>query len=317
MKFIILILFLYQHAYADSQSSCTDVDIRTKNPLLKEFLSTPQNQDSIGWCYAFTAADLLSVHIGRPVSALHMSAIFNNTLANMNNRINMNFNFKNIYEGGLTYMALNSAMNGTFICSEKAMPFDMQHEKDTYKLIKTIESLREIIKEPKTRDQVECESRKDILKIKSNPLFRDATFFDIQTLLASNELNISLKNFIDKSCKEKLQIPKFKLTMIPKPTEKTKNQYFKKINKALNLGKPVAISFDLKVVTTETGTHSNSIIGRRWKNNKCEYNIRNSWGKSCSSYRKGIECNLSEGSFWVNEDKMYEMLTNDSYYISK
>jgi len=312
---IFLSLFLnIQIAYADYKS-CTEVDIRTKNPNLKDFLSTPRNQDSIGWCYAFSAADLLSVHLGRPVSALHMSAIFNNAIAQVDSkdkayRINVSFN--DIYEAGRTHMALNSAMKEAFICSEKAMPFDMQHEKDIYKLIKTIESLKEKMKQPQLKDQVDCENCKDILKITSDPIFKNANFSEIQTLLASNELNISLKNFIDKSCKERIKVAKFKLVMIPKPTEKTKVEYFKKVNDALDFGKPISISYYLNFVTKEKGSHSNSIIGRRWKNNKCEYNIKNSWGKSCASYLKGIDCNLREGSFWVNEDKMYEMLNNDS-----
>ena len=95
--FIVSIFFIYG-AYANPiaslhkqkipQSDCTNKDVvkeiiqdpyrseESKEELRKLF-SSPRNQKDKDWCYAFTAADLLSAEIGTPVSAMHMAALYN------------------------------------------------------------------------------------------------------------------------------------------------------------------------------------------------------------------------------------------------
>lgn len=58
----------------------------------------------------------------------------------------------------------------------------------------------------------------------------------------------------------------------------------------------------------KSGYHARVIIGRRWKNNQSEFNIRNSWGQDCSEYLPGIECNKEEGTFWFSDEKLAKSL---------
>jgi hypothetical protein len=75
----------------------------------------------------------------------------------------------------------------------------------------------------------------------------------------------------------------------------------------LNNGKPVGISYNVKYVAPFSGFHASTVIARRWNNGRCEYKVRNSWGRSCSSYLKEIECNRWEGSYWVKDETFYKM----------
>ena len=52
-----------------SEHDCSRIDIRDKRPELKEFFSTPRDQASVGWCFAFATADLFSAELGVPVVA--------------------------------------------------------------------------------------------------------------------------------------------------------------------------------------------------------------------------------------------------------
>lgn len=51
--------------------------------------------------------------------------------------------------------------------------------------------------------------------------------------------------------------------------------------------------------------HASSVIGRRWndKTKTCEYLVRNSWGRDCSIYREGIECD--GGNFWASGKELF------------
>ncbi len=51
-----------------SSSECSPKDFRSKLPPVRE-------QDSIGWCYAFVAADLISFEIGESVSPIYLANI--------------------------------------------------------------------------------------------------------------------------------------------------------------------------------------------------------------------------------------------------
>lgn len=51
--------------------------------------------------------------------------------------------------------------------------------------------------------------------------------------------------------------------------------------------------------------HASLIIGRRRDpkdRNRCQFLIRNSWGRSCSSYHPDWDCEASRGSVWVDAD---------------
>jgi hypothetical protein len=84
-----------------------------------------------------------------------------------------------------------------------------------------------------------------------------------------------------------------------------------KINQLLNQGKPIAVSYDVSQVSNLKGGHVS--LAREWRNNRCEYKIRNSWGKTCHSCSSGVECIQEEGSFWLSDEKFFQIMTTYTY----
>jgi len=87
--FFTLILLGSFSAYADeaqngptprSAAQCAPMDIRPMHPHLSEMWNNPRDQDGVGWCYAYAAADLLSVEAGMNVSAAELSYRYNRNI---------------------------------------------------------------------------------------------------------------------------------------------------------------------------------------------------------------------------------------------
>jgi hypothetical protein len=91
------------------------------------------------------------------------------------------------------------------------------------------------------------------------------------------------------------------------------------LDKGLEQAYPLGISYCDKVLydgraftpkdydTEDCGRHASLIIGRRPNpdpkfKDSCQYLIRNSWGKNCSSYHDDWTCEAEKGSVWVDAD---------------
>jgi hypothetical protein len=325
MGFLCLLLqILTVLAWGISQNDCTPLDIRDANPKIREnsklrqHYSVPRNQDSTGWCYAFVAADLLSAELGVPVSAFHTSAIFNQHILTSKDReaIEKNRpNFSMIFEGGWVHTAIKAIQKKNWLCSEEGLPFDKSGPRDTHNLIKKLENIKR--RSPNLEQKVICEQ---INSLSADFFLTEKELNDISEVLIKNDLNEALSLYADKACTEVLRnLPEFKVNSVKTPrkgTPKEIEEYWKKMNQILNMGKPIALAYTLDekiVLDSSEGPHASVIVGRRWKNNRCEIKIRNSWGKSCGSYRSGIECNKNEGSFWVDHETLF--YTSDYLYF--
>lgn len=55
-----------------------------------------------------------------------------------------------------------------------------------------------------------------------------------------------------------------------------------------------------------TDRHAMIVTGRDYRNGKCQYRVRNSWGSGCSStfYSDAMRSSCSGGEFWVDEDTL-------------
>lgn len=332
LKVIILFQFLvFNHAYSQGTNpDCADADVSDKNPKLREMFSTPRNQDSIGWCYGFSAADLISAELGESVSAFHSSAIYNkhidnNFLEKTNTKLQQFFSnsseLKQVYEGGFVGAAIAYAVKEGSICTEKAMPYDADYSGQVMKLVKDLEFLKTLVENSKLSENDICEEVKSKIPV-SLSILPNTKYLDVYHALLKGELNQELEKMISKSCAgNKLAVPKFKVKHLYPPMidhntdwESERTKYFKKIGDLLAIGKPIAIDYELSHVSSQKGAHVSVVVAKRWNRNKnkCEYKIRNSWGQSCY-LNKNVECVREEGSFWVDEGIFYEMVSDITY----
>lgn len=310
MKFYsILFIFLisspaWASAYQVKKEECSNIDIRDKHPRLKKHLSTPTDQGNIGWCYGYAAADLLSVEAGEPVSPTHVSSIYNksirsNLLWRLGYNISTLFTGRDVYEGGLIGKAAKESMEVSPLCKYSDM--------DRYThLINRLEATKQMVKDKKITMDAACEVIENTLPDLG------ATSQKFMEDFITKNINDSLESLLRESC-QKVEVPKKKKKVLHRPIFFGKRKHVKNVNKLLEQGKPLGVSYNVKHVTNRlSGYHASTVIGRRWNNGRCEYNIRNSWGRVCN-YKKDIECNRNDGSFWVKDEDFYKLALNFTY----
>lgn len=318
-----------------TEAQCTNSDIRNTNPLIKnnkamrDFFTTPRNQDSIGWCYAFAAADLLSAETGTPISSMHASLIYNHSLKSgilnyLSNLFDSDLptkpmsdgNFVMVEEGGHMDEAVNAIRKKGQVCSEKSLPFDQHLGKSTMELIKKMEEIKLRAMNKKLNEKLVCEELSKILPtygIKTND------YESISHSLLNQDINKTLDLMAEQNCGNNLiRIPRRFVRTIYPPTLRRQYRsmgtlFFTQINETINKGRPLSMSYDVKSVAGFKGSHANIITARRWKNGRCEYKVRNSWGASCAYYNKGIDCVREEGAFWLSDEKLLSIATKIQY----
>ena len=329
MKPLILFILLLNTAWARDfrvgEKECSPTDVRDHHPHLKEHFSNPQDQDSVGWCYGYTAADLLSVETGEPVSAIHVSSIYNKNVSK-NPVMKLGYNigklfmkdpYDDVFEGGFISSALKDAMKAKMVCSDKNLPYYTLYSHDANSLIKSIEDVKRSYKEASIDEAKACEMIDNRLGFSMLGVFAEKD--KVIASLLNDNLNIALENLVRENCKGRMvTLPEKRVRELSKPNKGSDRNigpsydaqvkdYLKQINHVLTSGKPLGISYNVRHVTKKNGQHASSVIARRWNNGRCEYKVRNSWGPSCAAYNKDIQCDSSEGTFWVKDDLFFKM----------
>ncbi len=356
------------------QHSCQNTDIREhlKNKSLQEHFTRPRSQDSIGWCYGFAAADLLSAELKTPMSSIHLSALYNHQknqkekesfavkinqylvgkfkklepssityqlVSELHNSapqrsrahrwLSRFFQDEKIYEGGYVANAINAAVKNKKACQESDLPFDGDYRKSTKDFIERLESIKKDLPQGQVDHEPICldPSTQQFL-----PQDFRVNLEEIYSILEESNINKAFAEIVSQHCHgRQVDIPNFNVKTLKRPKAHSKRirgyrataqtrikDYFKTINSTLESGKPLSLTYNIKHVTKNKGLHESLIVARRWKNGRCQYKIRNSWGKGCSIYdtSKIVDCNFEEGAFWVTDQALYEMANRITYIDS-
>ena len=141
-----LLSFIFIGLFGQTISAkCTDinnlrpplVEITEKKNLFRTtqtITKTPRHQDSIGWCYAHAAADLLSHRLGKEVSAVDLANAYSSGSWDLRLQKYFGFAEESNIEGGHAKQAANKGLNRG-LCLEKNLPssdFNFSRNYDNY-----------------------------------------------------------------------------------------------------------------------------------------------------------------------------------------
>jgi hypothetical protein len=301
---------------AFAADDCSTVDVRESLPAdVKTFMTTPSDQGDIGWCYGYTAADIVSQAVGTPVSALHLSAYYSSQVTLLGKIGRGVVNKTTTPEGGMVGIAVKKMNELGHVCRESDIP--SQGTKDVHISSRTTvhNGMAYLINRMKDVRKGKCT---DLCETSFNQLVEG--FFPglppqtMKNYLLNNR-NVSIEdvvfNFLDASCRSK-SIP-IRRDLDYKTWGK-KTHPFESINTQidwlLNRRKLISMEYDASEITDVGGIfgagHASTIVGRKKVGNACYYMVRNSWGTSCD-YRKGIICLKEQGSYLVHENTMKDM----------
>ncbi|WP_413580382.1 hypothetical protein [Bdellovibrio sp. HCB288] len=301
---------------AFASNDCSNVDVRDSLPAdVKTFMSTPSDQGDIGWCYGYTAADIISQALGTPVSALHLSAYYASEVTVLGKIGRGVVNKTTTPEGGMVGVAVRKMYDLGYACKEQDVPSQGTKEVYLSSRTKVHNGMAFLINRMKDLRAGKCV---DLCEKSFNQLaegFFPGTSPDTIRKYLLNHRNVSLEDvvffFLDNSCR-------YKATPIPNSlkyeTWSKKTHPFESINSQidwlLNRRKLISLEYDASEITDVGGIfgagHASTIVGRKKIGNSCYYMVRNSWGKSCD-YRKDIICLPEQGAYLVHASKMKDM----------
>ena len=302
----LLTTFIFLSVSGSSALACTTIS------LDKNRIGPIHDQQGSGICYAFTAADLFSYKTGKKVSATGLAASYY-----IAGKVTLKYKASS---GGVAHAMDLASKAG--LCLESEMS-----SKNPKLIFDTVNDLVE------KKDNA-CEDIKDTL----TKVFPKASVMDLIKAVNQNtdHYNKAMASLIINGCKNWFRYHgKVKDIVYTKRTNllkdalySYKNNYnpLKEIDAQLDKKNLVAVSIpDFKKFARAIGTgHSVSIVGRKKdpKTNRCMYQVRNSWGKSCHFYHKKFQNKCKDGYFWVDSNdlynpKTYELNVRRVTYIEK
>ncbi len=308
------------------------------------------NQNDIGWCYAFSAADLVSFKNrlslkGKSVSPLHLAL-----LQNLNEAQNFN------KEAGIVKAAIRLATvrfdisdrSGFFrgVCLaniDERLAARQPHlgfRKQFYQLAQLKEKYDESVKIKNTAAFLDYYA---LLGKDNSPITYLATA-DLKKLLdSSNNRNIGI-GYLDLFCplegRFRSPQPEYPVSFAVGdeisvgqkvgPTLqiaiKSANQVLDEVHAQLDLGNVSSIQYFADFLTNErvnrnSGVyHASTVVGREFLNGACHIIVRNSWGDCKDSIGKSRYSNnvtkCKDGNLWIAEEKLLRQL-NGITYIKK
>lgn len=329
MKYL-LAIFLTSPAFAAppafverSEQQCSTIDARTANPALAEHWATPRDQDSVGWCYAFAASEVLTAATGTPVSAADLSYSYNRSIEN-NFFSSLLYDVfvpsdEDFYEGGYVGSALKRARRDG-MCPESRLPSQSNMVSwmggQLRDILRSVQALRDQISagsmtKQKFVDCVDCQA-----------LVRDSTFqtffpgvqaediFDAISVNENKELNSVLYALAQGQCQGQRTTPnpELKFRRMKRKSNGAHNT-FPTMDRILTAGGVVAISGPSKMYDEALGGgHATTIVARSFREGKCKYFVRNSWGRGCYGYNHpsftANDCDAAAGGMWMTEEHL-------------
>ncbi len=319
------------------KSKCSSVDNR-KPPLVEirngKIIDRPRDQDSIGWCYAFAAADLISHKIGKKVSAIDVANAYNNGSV----KDFLGFDETSM-EGGFTGAAANTIL-AKGLCLESQLPSDDYRfssdsnlEKEYQKVEKLYEQFRNRTSEPgrlfgrntlegrkynEAANSFEQDLACNKLEGEINVLFPTLSTGDFMKIIKeASSANDLVDKLVAKSCKKRIS-NNLNLEFESDSFLTSTNSMVTTIDKKLEDGDILGLSYRSDTLSDllehETNSrHASLIVARKFNETtgSCEYLIRNSWGNSPGG--TDPRTRSSGGNHWMPEEYLRQTMDGINY----
>lgn len=312
----------------EARSACGDVDRRAEMPPVRD-------QDSIGWCYAYAAADLVSHRSGQNVSAIDLAMNYNlhqnfgnvlrgyletarNVEIDWENR-SVEFNRELLdgflslneevteREGGWSENAIN-ILSGRGYCLESTLPSDSYETAQIGSLLQALGNLEQGVSSAKGAPEKPTDEylAGEFCQRYGSLLGELNVNIGMEELFSAIGNRTVIELFYERSmdaCRENRVRVDGRAIQV-RSHEAGEGGLVGLIDQQLNNGGISGINYHVDLVGATAGEnslHASSIVGRRWseESRSCQYLIRNSWGESCVSYGAMAD-RCESGHIWVD-----------------
>lgn len=298
-----------------AQNACSPVDLRGPR------LGAVRNQGGSNVCWAYAGADLLSYRLGQRISAVDLvsSQRLRERQAFLSILNRKRYQGANLNSADSEISAIPFAARRG-LCLEHDLPDSIPAEPDD--LVLTLSQGRDnllyLIQEKQFPDRITGQSCGPALD--SLPLLSQAELLKIIAAVpaATGEAGV-LNALVDAECSGR-RLPPYSIQL-----HVDYSSDLKAIDQQLSRGNIVGISYNPSIAYGDLaldGRHLSTVVGRRLKDGKCQYLVRNTWGPECKIFiHQGTVSNIAEcdkkdpGNYWVDASVLRHSLY-DSEYIS-
>ncbi|AFY00795.1 C1 family peptidase [Bdellovibrio bacteriovorus] len=289
------------------ENTCQAVDLRN------DTLGPVRDQDGIGWCYAFAAADLLTYRLGKKVSAVDLALNYNDKWDN--NLLKQVGWAEHEFEGAASRNSQEVTIEKTAQKGGACLEENLRSEDNgPASLMENLIQLDKLKRDTAELTPIRCPSAQKIF-----PTINTKELMDIAKESSRASFIASLSN---KACEPRISLKGIEVErkgshLLGDALKNDKSEMFAALDEQLNRKNIVAISYYASILYNAnapvTGGHASSIVGRKYnrKSGECEYLIRNSWGRGCNSYDTRYKC--EEGNIWIPKSIVSKGLRNVSY----
>lgn len=293
-----------------SEAQCTEVKVSTQH------MPKNSHQNQLNWCFAFTAADLLSFYEQVPLSAYDIALQYhNNDEVRAENEIDPIYKKRIITErGGNPIRALQLSLNDKGICLESETDYLNHKWEELSGLFKTLADSKDSF------SKLMCElNLKDVVPFQK---------LEPEVLSILNKLSSDKKvaAFLDLSCKQR-HVPANDyrlLTQFMGRPGVTQDKMMNKLDSILSKSEPVTIGYDPKILDHGVNyqgkeqDHASTVIGRKFnkQSGQCEYLIKNTWGDDVDC-QKTPSVSCEKGNYWVSRTLLKKNLSEIDWLEKK
>lgn len=280
-------------------------------------LNNTRNQDSVGWCYAFAASDLVSYRLNKKISAVSLFDTSDKTIeqdvATGSNR-----------GGDIKYSITYSLSKRKGFCLEADLPSsDFKFCTDQAYL----GFLNDILTRAREK-RLESDLRNDqCLTQNLKSAFPGVDIGQMLNYTQKNNQFRLVEYLYESQCKVSLQEEAKKIRVQKLNAKHVSSELLlKRLHDQINNNDVAAIGYDYNKVNQEKneGAHGSLVVGRRTNpvTGSCEFLVRNSWGKDCTlNESPGLSCHKDcaggtcrdTGHFWVEENRLSQSLIDVTY----
>lgn len=321
----LLSILILQTAADAAVLNCSHLDIRDgKSAATRKLFDQPRSASDVGWCYAYTAADLLSAKIDQPLSALQMSLLYNSNIGPLSEFFRSQFagwQVRGVDQGGWLVVALQETLEHGKICPEKdfqsSLPFGT--------------SLAVMMSEMKSVSETGVVTPNSLLWLQKfqTLLVPALTVDEIRSSLQgrSSEFYGTMVSLGEKACaNSSVALPHLDIKrIVPHSTQPAEQEldpnwnpvvdFSSQVESVLQTGQPVGIDFNTSMFLNRSEIHSAVIVGRDELEDQCRLKIRNSWGPlGCTNRKDGVLCDSDGTSIWVTREMLYQYV-GDAVYL--
>ncbi len=170
--------------------------------VIREKMGPVRHQDSLGWCYAYSAADLVSYKLGQRLSAMDFAMNYTKNAKKTDDRY---FGKSpEAIEGGYTVDSIFQTQK-VGACLESDLPSEDNANQDLKKQLDELGTFAEIVNGFTDYKKVVCDTNSSYLKIL--PHVKGNDIFNVLTKLKKDEVAAA---FQELSCKNRLPFPELK-----------------------------------------------------------------------------------------------------------